>query len=140
MEEYLKILEDYSYALATISSAKEQDIKISKAIDHLIQAYKEQQVKIEMAYKKGKNEATSELTIVKEKLLEENTLENIKLKKELEKKDKIIDEMAKSIAVNDSDLCQYIDETIRCKRYAGENKLTCDTCIKQYFEKKVEDK
>lgn len=57
----------------------------------------------------------------------------------LEKKDKIIDEMAYDIATNDSDLCQYIDETIRCKKYAGENKLTCDECIKQYFERKVEN-
>lgn len=61
-----------------------------------------------------------------------------KLQEENEKKDKIIDLMAYDIATNDSDLCQYIDETIRCKKYAGENKLTCDECIKQYFEKKVE--
>ena len=39
----------------------------------------------------------------------------------LEKKDKIIDLMAYDIATNDSDLCQYIDETRRCKEYAGEN-------------------
>lgn len=52
---------------------------------------------------------------------------------------KIIDLMAYDIATNDSDLCQYIDETIRCKKYAGENKLTCDECIKQYFERKVEN-
>lgn len=58
---------------------------------------------------------------------------------ELEKKDKMIDEMALNIATNDSNLCQYIDETIRCKKYAGENKLTCDECIKQYFERKVEE-
>lgn len=62
-----------------------------------------------------------------------------KLHEENEKKDKIIDLMAYDIATNDSDLCQYIDETIRCKKYAGENKLTCDECIKQYFERKVEN-
>lgn len=62
-----------------------------------------------------------------------------KLQEEIEKKDKIIDLMAYDIATNDSDLCQYIDETIRCKKYAGENKLTCDECIKQYFERKVEE-
>lgn len=57
----------------------------------------------------------------------------------LEKKNKIIDLMAYNIAANDSNLCQYIDETIRCKKYAGENKLTCDECIKQYFERKLEN-
>ena len=57
----------------------------------------------------------------------------------LEKKNKIIDLMAYNIAANDSNLCQYIDETIRCKKYAGENKLTCDECIKQYFERKAEN-
>lgn len=57
----------------------------------------------------------------------------------LEKKDKIIDEMAYNIATTDSNLCQYIDETKRCKKYAGENKLTCDEYIKQYFERKVEN-
>lgn len=44
-------------------------------------------------------------------------------KAEIKKKDKIIDLMAYDIATNDSNLCQYIDETIRCKKYAGENKL-----------------
>lgn len=71
--------------------------------------------------------------------LQEVEKENQKLKAEMEKKDKIIDLMAYDIATNDSDLCQYIDETIRCKKYAGENKLTCDECIKQYYERKVED-
>lgn len=62
-----------------------------------------------------------------------------KLQEESEKKDKIIDLMAYDIATNDSDFCQYIDETRRCKEYAGENKLTCDECIKQYYERKVEN-
>lgn len=87
-------------------------------------------------------------------------LNNIELQAELEKKDKeshfiqseldianakiiklnkMIDLMAYDIATNDSDLCQYINETIRCKKYAGENKLTCDECIKQYYERKVEN-
>ena len=61
------------------------------------------------------------------------------LNEHLKKKDKIIDLMAYDIATNDSDFCQYIDETRRCKEYAGENKLTCDECIKQYYERKVEN-
>lgn len=59
---------------------------------------------------------------------------------EIEKKDKIIDLMANHIATSDSDLCQYLDITTKCKYYAGENKKTCDNCIKEYFKKKCEEK
>ena len=52
-------------------------------------------------------------------------------------KDKIIDLMANHIATSDSDLCEYLDITTKCKYYAGENGKTCDNCIKQYFENKV---
>ena len=57
------------------------------------------------------------------------------LQAEIEKKDKIIDEMANHIVTCDSDLCQYLDITTKCKYYAGENKKTCDNCIKEYFKK-----
>ena len=70
---------------------------------------------------------------------ETTVIQSEQYSKEIEKKDKIIDEMANNIASSDSDLCQYIDETIRCKKYARENKLTCDKCIKQYFIEKVEE-
>ncbi len=36
IEEDIKTLEDYAYALVTISSATEQDIKISKAIENIL--------------------------------------------------------------------------------------------------------
>ena len=52
-------------------------------------------------------------------------------------KDNVIDEMANYIATNDSNLCEYLDMTTKCKYYAGENGKTCDECIKQYFYKKV---
>ena len=55
-------------------------------------------------------------------------------------KDKIIDLMANHIATNDSNLCQYLDMTTKCKYYAGENGKTCDECIKQYFENKAKEK
>ena len=55
----------------------------------------------------------------------------------LEEKDKIIDLMANHIATSDSDLCEYLDITTKCKYYAGDNGKTCDNCIKQYFENKV---
>ncbi len=61
------------------------------------------------------------------------------LNKEIELKDKIIDLIANHIATNDSNLCQYLDMTTKCKYYAGENGKTCDECIKQYFENKAKE-
>lgn len=58
---------------------------------------------------------------------------------ELEQKDKIIDLMANHIATSDSDLCEYLDITTKCKYYAGDNGKTCDNCIKQYFENKAKE-
>lgn len=57
----------------------------------------------------------------------------------LEKKNKIIDLMANHIATSDSDLCEYLDITTKCKYYAGDNGKTCDNCIKQYFENKAKE-
>lgn len=57
----------------------------------------------------------------------------------LEEQDKIINLMANYIATSDSDLCEYLDITTKCKYYAGGNKKLCDDCIKQYFEYKVEE-
>lgn len=61
------------------------------------------------------------------------------LNKEIELKDKIIDLMANHIATSDSDLCEYLDITTKCKYYAGDNGKTCDNCIKQYFENKAKE-
>ena len=55
------------------------------------------------------------------------------------KKCKIIDLMANHIATSDSDLCEYLDITTKCKYYAGENGKICDECIKQYFENKAKE-
>ena len=57
-----------------------------------------------------------------------------RLNKQLQNKEKIIDLMAEHIATSDSDLCEYLDMTTKCKYYAGDNGKTCDSCIKQYFE------
>lgn len=56
----------------------------------------------------------------------------------LKEKDKQIDLMANHIATSDSDLCEYLDITTKCKYYAGDNGKTCDNCIKQYFENKAQ--
>ena len=58
---------------------------------------------------------------------------------ECENKYKIIDLMANHIATSDSDLCEYLDITTKCKYYAGDNGKTCDNCIKQYFENKEKE-
>lgn len=57
----------------------------------------------------------------------------------LKEKDKQIDLMANHIATSDSDLCEYLDITTKCKYYAGDNGKTCDNCIKQYFEYKAKE-
>ena len=57
----------------------------------------------------------------------------------LEEKDKQIDLMANHIATSDSDVCEYLDITTKCKYYAGDNGKTCDNCIKQYFENKAKE-
>lgn len=61
------------------------------------------------------------------------------LRKELGQKDKIIDLIANHIATSDSDLCEYLDITTKCKYYAGDNGKTCDNCIKQYFINKAKE-
>jgi len=63
-----------------------------------------------------------------------------RLNKQLQNKEKIIDLMANHIATSDSDLCEYLDITTKCKYYAGDNGKTCDNCIKQYFENKAKEK
>jgi hypothetical protein len=57
----------------------------------------------------------------------------------LEEQDKIIDLMANHIATSDSNLCEYLDITTKCKYYAGENGKLCDDCIKQYFKNKAKE-
>ena len=61
------------------------------------------------------------------------------LNKQLQNKEKIINLMANHIATSDSDLCEYLDITTKCKYYAGDNGKTCDNCIKQYFENKAKE-
>lgn len=58
---------------------------------------------------------------------------------ECENKGKIIDLMANHIATSDSELCEYLDITAKCKYYAGDNGKTCNNCIKQYFENKAKE-
>lgn len=62
-----------------------------------------------------------------------------KTRNKLKEKDKIIDLMAEFIVRTDTkDICNNIEQ--HCVEYAGENKMTCDECIKKYFENKVKEK
>lgn len=58
----------------------------------------------------------------------------------IEKKDKIIDEMAKYISEIDTseEICENIDCDENTNIHTGE--IDCKNCIKEYFKKKVEGK
>lgn len=59
-------------------------------------------------------------------------------KKESEKKDKVIDEMAGMINThNFDDICKEFGKYENCSNYIKEG--LCKKCIKEYFYKKVED-
>ena len=69
-------------------------------------------------------------------LIQKQQKENIKLKQENEKKDKIIDEIIEIIshydALDFSDICEK--RIVECDKCENER----NNCIKQYFENKVE--
>lgn len=71
--------------------------------------------------------------------LQEVEKENQRLKAELEKKDKIIDEL--EYIFYNYQLCEYelTDCTYRKCEYIADDEIPpCKECIKQYFERKVE--
>lgn len=107
-----------------------------KAIEYLEDKIKYLETHIKN-YEKSDCKTTIYHNLIKEKESLEIILNLIKSQQEeLEKKDKIIDEAVAVII--DSSICDYFIKD-NCKHYAGENKKTCDNCIKQHFEKKVEE-
>lgn len=109
---------------------KEQEESIEYLKKHI--KYFEEQIKFIEAT--DRDYYDEELELYQNRVKQFNTVLSM-----LEEKDKIIDLMANHIATSDSDLCEYLDITNKCKYYAGENGKLCDECIKQYFEKKVEE-
>lgn len=102
MEKDLEILNkfcEYEDAVVLIDNAL---FEYQNAVEHLIQAYKEQQA-------------------------------------EMKKKDKIISEMSNAMAKNYCCIANVVEEEICDKKCIGNNDWHCETCIKQYFERKVED-
>lgn len=99
----------------------ELDTSIEVVLNLLQQLEREKQahIRIEQTYKK----------------------EYLDAKAEIEKKDKIIDEMSKQIHI----LCIQNIRFIRkwwenniCKNKACDENIMCEDCIKQYFERKAE--
>lgn len=77
------------------------------------------------------NEYEEERTLMLNRIEAKETILN-----HLTKQEKMIDEMIK--VMSDRNICKYFIENY-CKHYAGENKKTCDVCIKQYFENKANE-
>lgn len=125
----------------TLATGFERQTNLLKSIETVLNFIKKQQAEIEEEKKKSMHYeklitnglASKEIAKIDEEM-------QTVLRTEIEKQDKIIDEMANHIATSDNNLCQYLDMTTKCKYYAGENKNTCDNCIKDYFKKKVEVK
>ena len=137
-EKYIKMMlrdTDIPDRLKTISY-----VYAREAIQKLLDTNKKQQEEIEKLKKHNKELLRKLKNRVKEvKKLKKYSLykkEFAKLNKEIEKKDKIIDEIIEIIshydALDFSDICKK--RIINCNEC--ENKR--NTCIKQYFERKVE--
>lgn len=94
-----------------------------KAFETVLKMLKEKDAEIEK-YKQLYNKALDDAVITAH--------DNIK-------KDKMIDLMTEYIinSNNEEGICLKVEDS--CFDYAGQNGKTCDTCIKQYFERKVED-
>lgn len=110
---------------------KEQEESIEYLKKHI--KYFEEQIKFIEAT--DCNYYDEELELYQNRVKQFNTVLSM-----LEEKDKQIDLMANHIATSDSDLCEYLDITTKCKYYAGDNGKTCDNCIKQYFENKAKER
>lgn len=91
---------------------------------------KELQVILAMLKEKDElyNKVLSDLVIAEKMRIEKD--------KELEKKDKIIDEMAEFIDTKlNNCLLNYLNIDEPCEHYSGKDKMSCKDCIKNYFEK-----
>lgn len=58
---------------------------------------------------------------------------------ELEKKEKMIDELISAMAKNHCSITDVVQDYICDHRCVGNDDWDCYKCIKQYFEKKVEE-
>ncbi len=76
-------------------------------------------------------------------MLKQNSAELAEKSAEIEKKDKQIDLMAKYLAINgvERDICNEKRIKENCKNVTVDNITVhrCKECIKQYFERKVEE-
>lgn len=104
IEEDIKILEDYSYAMASISNATEKDIRISKAIENILadreRLEKENKELLELKISASTNNIISNL---QKELNEENNrcakfaVENNELQIKAKKYDNLIEKIKEII-------------------------------------------
>ena len=71
LQEDIKVLEDYAYAMCTISSTTEQDQRIANAIENLIKGYRELEEKV------NKYEKQIDLEWVEENYIEESKVRKL---------------------------------------------------------------
>lgn len=139
--ENANICDDNDFDEEATCLRKEQIL--TETVLNLIQT---QQAEIEHQKEKRENQK-KELSILNEKQKEFNKLRNTvnsykgqfkRQQTEIEKKDKIIDEMATYIATLDieEDICVKVGKENGCDQMAyGE----CEECIKKYFERKAKN-
>ncbi len=140
MEEDIKILEDYIGIFkrnkSGVGLAQRHCNELAQAIENLINRNKEQQEEIEKL-KIEKQEAWNEWNDLEQGSYEEEN----KLKSELEKKDKIIDKMAVTINqayFEEEKFWNWFEKILGIQQKMDYGYV--EEKIKQYFEKKVEDK
>ena len=136
IEEAIKLLEEfkkngYSMLYIKYGDRNKANLKIEKAIETLINYVK--MMHSELDRLEGIEDNTSMLL----KELVETKEHNRQLALELEKKDKVIDEMAEWINKQDIDeeICK---NNITQPELCNEEGTNCRECIKEYFYKKAQ--
>lgn len=104
------------WVMTTNHCLDEENIKLKKAIKKVMQINK---------HRNNRNKQLRE--------------DKKKLKIKLEKKDKIIDELISSMAENHCSIKDIVREDICDDKCIGNNNWSCYECIKQYFERRIED-
>lgn len=131
LKQYIKEDEIYNSARENLSDFDKFCINHCTDIEIALDLIKIQQKKIE------DNEYRLRQEI---KCNRENISEIMQKNQELAKKDKVIELMTDAMAKNHCSIIDIVQEYICNNRCVGNNDWNCKKCIKQYFEKKVENK
>ena len=139
IEEAIKLLEEfkkngYSILYVKYGDRNKTNFKIEKAIETVLNY-------IETMHKEfDRLEGIEDNTEMLKQELIETKEHNRQLALELEKKDKVIDEMAERINNHDidEDVCKQMGKEFDCTLF-NQDKNFCIDCIKEYFYKKVSE-